>query len=137
MSRLTSFTSALYVVAAGSLLACSSSSDSKGAAPTITNFVLTPTTLTVGQNAKLDGSMTIEDADGDIAGASGEVLFPDGKIAPIQDVSLSAGTAKSAPVVYTIPSLPVPIAGEYTVSVQARDHAGNQSAKAVVKLTAQ
>ena len=66
---------------------------------------------------QLDGSMTIEDADGDIAGASGEV--------------------KSAPVVYTIPSLPVPVAGEYTVSVQARDHAGNQSAKAVVKLTAQ
>jgi hypothetical protein len=127
----------VLAVAAASLLACSSSSDSKGSAPTIKDFVLSPTTLTVGQNAKLDGSMTIEDVDGDIAGASGEVTFPDGKVAPIQDVGLSAGNAKSAPVVYTIPSLPVPTAGEYTVSVQARDQAGNQSAKAVVKLTAQ
>ncbi len=80
--------------------------------------------------------MTVEDPDGDIAGTSGEVTFPDGRIVPIQDVNLSAGSATSIPVIYKIPQLPVPMAGDYTVTVQARDAEGNQSAKVSIKLTA-
>lgn len=122
-------------VAAASLLACSSSSKS-GTAPTIRDFTLAPTALTVGTTPDLNGGLTIEDVDGDIAGASGEVLFPDGKVVPIQDVNLQAGSATSTPVSYKIPSFPAAQAGEYTVSVQARDREGNQSLKASVKLTA-
>ena len=118
-----------------SLLACSSSAKS-GSAPTIEDFVLSPTALTVGTTPDLNGGMTIKDVDGDIAGASGEVVFPDGKVVPIQDVNLAAGSATSAPVVYKIPSFPATMPGEYTVSVQARDREGNQSAKASLKLTA-
>lgn len=126
-----------FVVAAASLLACTSTSSNGGSAPTITEFTLTPTTLTVGKTTEVNGSMTIEDVDGDIAGVSGEVVFPDGKAVPVQDVNLATGSAKKAPVLYKIPALPVPLAGQYTVSVQARDHEGNQSAKASFKLTAQ
>jgi hypothetical protein len=125
----------LLAVVAASLLACSSSSEN-GAAPNIKDFVLTPTTFPVGKTVEINGSMTIEDADGDIAGASGDVLQPDGVRLPIQDVNLAAGNAKSAPVVYKIPALPVPVAGNYIVSVQARDAKGNQSAKASFTLTA-
>lgn len=128
----------VFVVAAASLLACSSSSSesAKGSAPTIKDFTLSPTDLTVGKTVEVGGTMTIEDVDGDIAGASGDVLFPDGKVVPVQDVNLAAGSAKTAPVQYKIPQFPAPLAGEYIVSVQARDRAGNVSAKASVKLTA-
>src|SRR3954471_17895934 len=68
----------VVLVAAASLLACSSSS-SKGSAPTIKDFVLTPTDLTVGKTTELNGTMTIEDVDGDIAGASGIVIQPGGQ----------------------------------------------------------
>jgi hypothetical protein len=136
-------------LAAAALFGCSSGVASTGpdggtganppntSAPTIKDFVLTPTTLTVGKTAEVGGGMTIEDLDGDIAGASGDVLFPDGKVVPIQEVKLTAGSAKSVPVVYRIPALPVPLAGDYVVSVQASDVAGNLSAKATFKLTAQ
>jgi hypothetical protein len=123
------------MVTVASLLACSSDADS-GSAPVVKDFTLTPTDLTVGKTTEINGRMTIEDADGDIAGASGEVVFPDGKVVPIQDVSLAAGSAKSIPVDYKIPALPVPLAGDYTVSVRARDQKGNQSAKASFKLIA-
>ena len=69
----------LVAVAAASLLACSSSSSSSApttSAPTIKDFTLAPATLTVGTTVEVSGTMTIEDADGDIAGASGDVLFP-------------------------------------------------------------
>lgn len=129
------FSLSLVVVGAAALLACSSSAKS-GSAPTIRDFVLAPTSLKVGVQTELNGTMTVEDVDGDIAGTSGEVTFPDGKIVPIQDVNLSAGNKTSIPVIYKIPQLPVPMAGEYVVSVQARDAEGNQSAKASIKLTA-
>jgi hypothetical protein len=124
-----------FAVVAASLLACSSSSKS-GTAPVVKDVVLTPTALTVGKTAEINGSMTIDDVDGDIAGASGDVLQPDGIRLPIQDVNLAAGSLKTVPVVYKIPALPVPVAGDYIVSVQARDHEGNQSAKVSFTLNA-
>lgn len=125
----------LLVTAAASLFACSSSS-SGGAAPTVKDLILSPTTVDVNKATELNGSCTIDDPDGDIAGLSGEILFPDGHVVPLADMNLGAGNAKIAAVVMKVPSLTLPLAGEYTVSVYARDAAGNQSTKVPLKLTA-
>lgn len=117
------------------VLGCSSSS-SNGSPPTVKDLVLSPTTIDVNKPTDLNGSCTIEDPDGDIAGLSGELSFPDGHVVPLADMNLAAGSAKSAPVVIKIPSLTLPAVGEYTLSVYARDQAGNHSAKLPLKLTA-
>lgn len=121
---------------AASLVSCSSS-DKSGSPPTIKDFVLTPTTLVVGKTVGLDGSVTVEDPDGDIVGISGDIHFPSGTVVPTQDLTVAVGDAKSAPLKYTIPNLPVPQPGAYVVSIQARDREGHLSAKASVTLTAQ
>lgn len=134
---LSSRTSSLCLIAclaSGAAIGCSNSSD--GTAPTIKDFTLMPTALTVGTTTALTGSMTIEDPDGDISGLSGNVTFPDKTVHPLQDNGL-ASNATSIEVPFTIPQLPVTAAGDYVVTVQARDGAGNQSEPVSVTLTAQ
>jgi hypothetical protein len=137
MSRSSSSSVAVVVLAFASLLGCASSSGSsgQGAPPTISNFVLTPTTLPAGKATEVSGSMTIEDPDGDLAEATGELLGPDGKVTPTSPVNLSS-SAKAVQVLYKIPALPTPVAGDYVITVQAKDHEGNLSAKVSVTLTA-
>jgi hypothetical protein len=133
MSRRSSW---YFAAIATTLLACASSSDSaKGSAPTISNFVLTPTALKAGATTEVSGSMNIEDADGDLAEGTGELTAPDGTITPTQPVNLSS-SAKQVQVLYKIPALPTPVAGDYVVSIQAKDKAGNVSAKVSVTFTA-
>lgn len=125
----------LVMTAAASLFACSSSS-STNAPPEVKDFALTPTTLEVNKATALTGGCTINDPEGDIVGLSGELLFPDGHVVPISDQPLAAGSAKTVPVAIQIPSLTLPAVGEYTLSVYARDSAGNHSPKVTLKLTA-
>ncbi len=79
--------------------------------------------------------MKIDDPDGDLASASGTLRSPDGSEAQIQPVNLS-GSAMSVQIQFKIPALPTPTAGDYVVTVQATDHAGNTSNKAAFTLTA-
>lgn len=125
----------LVMTAAASLFACSSSS-STNAPPEVRDFTLTPTTLEVNKATALTGGCTINDPEGDIVGLSGELIFPDGHAVPISDQPLAAGSAKTVPVQIKVPSLTLPAAGDYTVSVYAKDSAGNRSPRVTLKLTA-
>lgn len=95
-----------------------------------------PTALTVGTTPALTGSITIEDPDGDISGVSGNITFPDNTVHPLTDQGV-ASNQTTITASFTIPQLPVQSAGNYVVTVQARDAAGNQSTPATVTLTAQ
>jgi hypothetical protein len=53
----------------------------------------------------------------------------------VQRVNL-AGSATSVQIAFKIPALSTPTAGDYVVTVQATDHAGNTSNKAMLTLTA-
>ena len=115
--------------------ASSSGSGSTGTAPVISDFTLTPAALSVGKTTEVDGTMKIDDPDGDLASASGSLHSPDGSEAQIQPVNLT-GSATSVEIQFKIPALPTPTAGDYVVTVQATDHAGNTSNKATFTLTA-
>ena len=117
--------------------ACASSSGngSPGTAPVISDFTLTPAALSVGKTTEVNGTMKIDDPDGDLASASGSLRSPDGSEAQIQPVNLS-GSAMSVEIQFKIPALPTPTAGDYVVTVEATDHAGNTSNKATFTLTA-
>lgn len=115
--------------------ASSSGSGSTGTAPVISDFTLAPATLSVGKTTEVDGTMKIDDPDGDLATASGDLHSPDGSDVQIQPVNLS-GSAMSVQIAFKIPALPTPTAGDYVVTVQASDHAGNKSNKATFTLTA-
>ena len=134
---LSSRSSSLFLIAclalSGAAMGCSSSSD--GSAPTIKNFALAPTALTVGTTVSPTGTLTIEDPDGDISGLSGNVTFPDKSVHPIADQGVTTSLT-TLPAQLTIKDLPITAAGDYVVTVQARDQAGNQSAPASVTLTA-
>lgn len=108
------------------LAACTSSSDDAGAAPTLRDFSLTTTTLTVGKAAVLDGLITVDDSDGDIAGLSSEIALPSGTTQTLPQANVAAGSAETVPIqLKGQPSLPV--AGKYTLRVSARGNAGNES----------
>jgi len=126
----------LVVTAAAALFAACASKSSSGSPPTVKDLVLTPTTLNVNTATKLNGSCTIEDPDGDIVGLSHTLTFPDGHTVPLADTDFAAGGATSAAVVLEVQALTLPAAGLYTVSVYARDAAGNRSPALTVALTA-
>lgn len=121
------------VLVTSSLLACSSE-ESKGAAPTIRDFTLAPTTVEAGKATILEGEVTVEDADGDIAGLSARLMLPDGTAKDLQPNDVAAGSATTAPIKLQA-QLALP-PGDYTLLVWARDRAGNESAKLQQALTA-
>lgn len=119
-----------------SLATAACSSDDGGSAPTIKDFTMTPATLETGKTQQVTGTFTVEDVDGDIAGGSGTITLPSGQVAALTDVTIPAGDKTSFVVQLVIPQLPATTAGNYVVSIQARDKAGNQSAPATFTLTA-
>ncbi|MDB4940695.1 MAG: hypothetical protein JWP97_229 [Labilithrix sp.] len=119
-----------------SLGAAACGSSDEGSAPTIKDFTMTPATLETGKSQQVIGTFTVEDPDGDIAGGSGDITFPNGQVLPLSDVTLAGGDATSIPVRLTIPTLTATDPGAYVVAIQARDRAGNQSARTSFTLTA-
>lgn len=137
MIRLASTSIALVLACS----ACSSSAErdeaDKGAAPSVSDFKLGPAGVTVGTPQLLLGSISLADADGDLAVLVNQVVPPDGSTQPTQETSLTPlGDKKEAklPMRLSMPALPQ--AGAYQVMVWARDKAGNESAKATVTITA-
>lgn len=123
--------------------ACSSSSGGssgeadKGDAPVAKDFALSPANVAVGKAQVLMGNITLEDADGDLATLYNQVRPPDGSTQPISESSLSALADKKAATVPMQLSMPaLPVAGDYVVSVWAKDKAGNESAKVTMTITA-
>jgi hypothetical protein len=79
----------------------------------------------------------LDDADGDLAALVNQITPPDGATQPTSETSISqlgAVTTASVPFQLSLPALPT--AGDYTVTIWARDRAGHDSAKLSAKVTA-
>lgn len=131
----------LFVIAGSlaltSTLGCSSTDDgASGAPPTLKDLVLQSTTVDVGKQSTIAGTVTIEDADGDIDSLLAEITPPGGaaQSLPPSKVANAAGVT-SAPVQLGV-VLVLPAAGDYKLAVWAKDTAGHESAKIVQTLTA-
>jgi hypothetical protein len=106
-----------------SLAACATDSTS----PTISDLTSSTSTMTVGQQATVGGTLTFEDPDGDLAQLAGEIRMPDDTIhaIPNADVrgvgSLTTGTLGWQ--MFVVP----PMAGTYTLTLWVIDEEGNES----------
>ena len=133
----TILSSALALSLAFNLSACSSSDDgASGSAPVVSAFTLDPTEVEANKGATLDGTVTFEDADGDLASTEGEIRSGGKKAGTIPAQSLSSFKGKTEaemPFKLTMPGLP---AGEYEIVVWAVDAAGHTSEEKAVTLTA-
>ncbi|MBS2019257.1 MAG: hypothetical protein JST00_40715 [Deltaproteobacteria bacterium] len=135
MARLSSLSAGLSSFAIACLVAgCAG----EGAAPNVKDLTISDATvsaLTVGKAGLLEGSVTVEDVDGDIDELYAEITVPDGRSQTLAPQKL-AGTSgvKSAPVKLVL-ALQPPAAGEYTLNVWIRDEKDNDSPKATRKFT--
>jgi hypothetical protein len=106
-----------------SFAACATDSTS----PTISDLTSTTSTMTVGQQTTVAGTLRFDDPDGDLALLAGEIRMPDATTHALQSTdargvgSLSTGTLGWQMLV--IP----PMAGTYTLTLWLTDEEGNES----------
>lgn len=117
------------------LVACAS--DDNGAVPTITNLTLSQTTLPVGQQTTVSGTVAFEDPDGDLMELGVELTLPDTSkqtlpMTPLQNI----GTMTSGTIAWSLIIAP-PSAGTYGMELWTVDANGNASNRLDAALTAQ
>jgi hypothetical protein len=98
-----------------------------GTTPTISDLTASPTTMTVGQQATVGGTMLFEDADGDLVHLAGEIVLPDNTVRALAKTSLAGvGTMTSGTLAWQMIVVP-PMAGNYTLSLWVIDADGHES----------
>ncbi len=117
------------------LVACAS--DDNGAVPTITNLTLSQTTLAVGQQTTVSGTVGFDDPDGDLEELGIEITLPDQSkqtvpMTPLQNI----GTMTSGSIAWSLIIAP-PAAGTYGMDLWVVDANGNASNRLDAALTAQ
>lgn len=109
-----------------SVAACGEeSSDSTGAAPTISELTLTPDTITVGTATRLDGQLQFEDADADVRFLAVELRPAVGPAQRLPDVAVQ-GSAAAGRVDFLL-MLQVPAPAEVKIAVWLVDAEENES----------
>lgn len=117
------------------LVACAS--DDTGIEPTISNLALAQTTLAVGQQTTVNGTVGFEDADGDLMELGVELTLPDTSkqtlpMTPLQNI----GTMTSGSIAWSL-IIAAPAAGAYQMELWIVDANGNTSNRLDAALTAQ
>lgn len=117
------------------LVACAS--DDNGAVPTITNLTLSQTTLAVGQQTTVSGTVGFDDPDCDLEELGIEITLPDQSkqtvpMTPLQNI----GTMTSGSIAWSLIIAP-PAAGTYKMDLWVVDANGNASNRLDAALTAQ
>lgn len=105
-------------------------------APEISDLTATPSSMTVGQQVTVSGTLVFEDPDGDLAQLGGELTLPDGRVQPLQMTDLlGVGDMKSGTLGWRMTVVP-PSAGTYTLTLWLTDGDGNESNRLAATATA-
>lgn len=98
-----------------------------GSTPAISDLTGSPSTMTVGQQATVGGTMLFDDADGNLVHLSGEIVLPDDTVRALAKTSLTGvGTMTSGTLAWQMIVVP-PMAGSYTLSLWVIDADGHES----------
>lgn len=107
------------------LAACAS--DDNGTAPTISNLTLSPSTLPVGQQTTINGSLGFSDPDGDLVDLGVELTLPDQSKQTLPMTALqNVGTMTNGSIAWALIVVP-PTAGTYRLALWIVDANGNES----------
>jgi hypothetical protein len=107
-------------------------------APTISELTYNPTTITVGQQATVTGTVRFDDPDGDVAQLGIEIVLPNQQHQnlPLTDVQGLVGMMTEGTIGWAIIVVP-PLAGRYGFSLWITDSEANASNKLDGSLMAQ
>jgi len=117
-----------------SLVACTSDDS---AAPKISNLTFSPSSLPVGQQSTISGTVGFSDPDGDLDQLGVEVTLPDQskQTLPMSDLQ-NVGTMTDGSIAWALIIVP-PSAGTYHLSLWITDAGGNASNHLEASATAQ
>ena len=107
------------------LAACASDDDT--AAPTISNLTASPSSLPVGQQTTVSGTVMFSDPDGDLDQLGVEVTLPDQskQALPMTDLQ-NVGTMTEGTIAWALIVVP-PSAGRYDMKIWVTDAEGDPS----------
>jgi hypothetical protein len=118
------------------LAACSGDGGS-ASAPTLSQLELEPTSVAVGQNAAIAGTVAFADADGDVAEVGMTVVLPDGRAQDVARTAVTGTDGLEAGTLQLSLQLTPPAAGIYTLEVFVIDEAGHESNRVSQEVTAE
>ena len=125
---------ALLVCSCLSLVACASDD---GTAPTISNLTFSPSSLPVGQQTTISGTLAFSDPDGDLDQLGVEITLPDQSVQalPLTDLQ-NVGTMTDGSIAWALIVAP-PSAGSYKMSLWITDIDGHASNRLEASAAAQ
>jgi len=106
------------------------------ATPEISDLTATPSTMKVGQQATVTGTLHFDDADGDLSTLDGEITMPDGTKAALRSTDVTAiGAMTTGTLSWAMIVVP-PSAGSYTLTLWVTDADGHESNRLETTATA-
>jgi len=104
--------------------------------PVISDLTATPSSMTVGQQATISGTLVFDDPDGDLEELGAEITMPDGmrQALPMTDL-IGVGDMTSGTLAWRMIVVP-PTAGTYTLSLWLADADGHESNRLEATATA-
>lgn len=128
--------SMLWTSACLSFLLAGGCAADDGTAPEISDLTATPTTMTVGQQVTVTGTLHFDDPEGDLDQLGAEITIPDGTKQALRNVDLSTvGTVTTGTLTWALIVVP-PAAGTYTLALWVTDANGNDSNRLETTATA-
>ena len=119
-----------------SVVACASDDDN-GTAPTISNLTIANSSLVVGQQTTVSGTLGFADPDGDLVDLGVELTLPDQSKQSLPMTALmNVGTMTSGSISWALIVVP-PSAGTYKLALWITDMNGNESNRLETAATAQ
>jgi len=114
-------------LAAISLLVLAAACTDDSASPTISDLTGSPTSMKVGQQVTMTGTMMFDDPDGNLAQLGGEITLPDQRVQELRMTDLAGvGSMKTGTLGWQMAVIP-PMAGDYTLALWVTDADGNES----------
>jgi hypothetical protein len=106
------------------------------ASPTISDLTASPSSMKVGQQVTVSGTLVFEDADGNLDQLGAEITMPDGTVRPLAMTDLlGVGDMTNGTLGWQMFVVP-PTAGTYKLSLWLTDHDGNESNRLETTATA-
>lgn len=127
----------MVLVAGALLFGCASDkAEDVGAAPTIKDLTLAPLEVEVGKAGAISGSVTFEDADGDVVEIGVDVTLPDGTNQSLPKIATQGATGTKQGTLAVALAFGPPVVGAYKLSVFAVDGKGHESNRLGATVTA-
>jgi hypothetical protein len=116
------------------LAACGGSS---GAAPTISNLSIKPSTVSVGTASTVTGTLVVSDGDLDETEIDATITLPNGQSQALPPTVLQGAATQTSAAIQFAMLIDPPTAGKYVVSITVKDMEGMPSNTEITTIIAQ